>query len=117
MKKNLWGIAVSAVVMLFLPWLTVTFVKSNAAMAVCMMLFFAVNPLYSVALGILAGKRCKELWLQPIFAALLFLAGAWLFFDMGETAFLLYAGVYLALGLISMWICALIARKKDNSVH
>lgn len=86
-------------------------------MAVCMMLFFAVNPLYSVALGILAGKRCKELWLQPIFATLLFLAGAWLFLDMGETAFLLYAGVYLALGLIFMWICALIARKKDNSVR
>ena len=46
MKKNiiLW-LAVSAVVMLAFPWLTVIFVKGDAGMAVCFLLFFAVNPL------------------------------------------------------------------------
>ena len=44
MKKNiiLW-LAVSAVVMLALPWLAVTLVKGDAGMAVCFLLFFALN--------------------------------------------------------------------------
>lgn len=53
MKKNfiLW-LAVSAVIMLVLPWLAVTFVKGDAGMAACLLLFFAVNPIYSVAMGL-----------------------------------------------------------------
>ena len=40
MKKNiiLW-MAASAVVMLAFPWLAVTFVKGDAGMAVCFLLF------------------------------------------------------------------------------
>ncbi len=41
MNKNMiiW-FAVSAVLMLALPWLAVTFVKGDAGMAVCFLLFF-----------------------------------------------------------------------------
>ena len=61
MKKNiiLW-LAASVVVMLALPWLAVTFVKGDAGMAVCFLLFFAVNPLYSVIIGAFAGKDVKR---------------------------------------------------------
>jgi hypothetical protein len=34
----------------------------------------------------------------------LFLIGTWIFFDMEETAFILYAAVYLALGIAAMFI-------------
>ena len=49
MKNNfiLW-IIISLVIMLVLPWLAVFFVKGDAGMAVCFILFFAVNPIYSV---------------------------------------------------------------------
>ena len=62
MKKNiiLW-MAASAVVMLAFPWLAVTFVKGDAGMAVCFLLFFAVNPLYSVLIGAFAGKDIRHL--------------------------------------------------------
>lgn len=43
-KTYLIGLAVSAAVMVLLPWLTVTFVRGDAAMAVCFLLFFGVNP-------------------------------------------------------------------------
>ena len=104
MKKNiiLW-LAVSAVVMLALPWLAVTFVKGDAGMAACFVLFFALNPLYSVILGVFAGKDVKHLWSLPIVSAALFLIGTWIFFDMGEMAFILYAVVYLVLGIVSRW--------------
>ena len=105
MKKStiLW-IAASAVVMLAFPWLAVTFVKGDAGMAVCFLLFFAVNPLYSVLIGAFAGKDIRRLWSLPVISSALFLIGTWIFFDMGESAFILYAAVYLVLGIAAMLI-------------
>ena len=105
MKKNiiLW-LAASAVVMLAFPWLAVTFVKGDAGMAVCFLLFFAVNPLYSVLIGAFAGKDIRPLWSLPVISAALFLIGTWIFFDMVETAFILYAGVYIVIGIVAMLI-------------
>ena len=105
MKQNivLWLVA-SAVVMLAFPWLAVTFVNGDAGMAVCFLLFFAVNPLYSVLIGAFSGKDIRRLWSLPVISAALFLIGTWIFFDMGETAFILYAAVYLALGIAAMLI-------------
>ncbi len=115
MKKNiiLW-LAASAVVMLAFPWLAVTFVKGDAGMAVCFLLFFAVNPLYSVIIGAFAGKDVKHLWSLPVISAVLFLIGTWIFFDMGETAFILYAAVYLVIGLMAMLISMFIRKKTQE---
>ena len=115
MKKNiiLW-MAASAVVMLAFPWLAVTFVKGDAGMAVCFLLFFAVNPLYSVIIGAFAGKDVKHLWSLPVISAVLFLIGTWIFFDMGETAFILYAAVYLIIGIMAMLISMFIRKKTQE---
>lgn len=116
MKKNiiLW-LAVSAVIMLALPWLSVTFVKGDAGMAVCLLLFYAANPIYSVVIGTFAGKDMKHLWSLPVISAALFLVGTWIFFDMGETAFILYAVIYLALGIAAMLISMFIRKKVKRS--
>ena len=115
MKKNiiLW-MAASAAVMLAFPWLAVTFVKGDAGMAVCFLLFFAVNPLYSVINGAYAGKDVKYLWSLPVISAVLFLIGTWIFFDMGETAFILYAAVYLVIGIMAMLISMFIRKKTQE---
>lgn len=115
MKKNiiLW-LAASMAVMLAFPWLAVTFVKGDVGMAVCFLLFFAVNPLYSVMIGAFAGKDVKHLWSLPVISAVLFLIGTWLFFDMGETAFILYAVVYLVIGIMAMLISRLIRKKTQK---
>ena len=115
MKKNiiLW-LAASAVVMLAFPWLAVTFVKGDAGMAVCFLLFFAVNPLYSMIIGAFAGKDVKHLWSLPVISAVLFLIGTWIFFDMGETAFILYAAVYLVIGIMAMLISMFIRKKTQE---
>ncbi|NBH86129.1 hypothetical protein D7X88_18180 [bacterium C-53] len=115
MKKNiiLW-VASLAVVMLAFPWLAVTFVKGDAGMAVCFLLFFAVNPLYTVIIGAFAGKDVKHLWNLPVISAVLFLIGTWIFFDMGETAFILYAAVYLVIGIMAMLISLFIRKKTQE---
>ena len=115
MKNNfiLW-IIISLAIMLVLPWLAVFFVKGDAGMAVCFILFFAVNPIYSVIMGIFAGKNIKRLWGMPVISAVLFLLGSWIFFSMGERAFILYAGVYLILGIAAMTISMIIHRKTQR---
>ena len=62
-------LAVSVVVMLVMPWAAVTFVKGDAGMAVCFLLFFVIAPIYSVAIGGLAGKDRKHLWSLPVRSA------------------------------------------------
>lgn len=112
MKRTLvFWLMVSALILLVLPWLAAAFVKEDGGMAACLILFFAVNPLYFVVLGASAGKNMRCLWCLPVLSAVLFLAGTWIFFDMGETAFVMYAGVYLILGMCSMGLSALIRKK------
>lgn len=99
------------VIMLVLPWLAISFVNGDAGMSVCFLLFFAINPIYSVIIGVFAGKNRKKWWGLPVISAVLFLFGSWMFFDMGEKAFIMYAGIYLILGAAAMIISAVIYRK------
>jgi hypothetical protein len=107
MKKTVFWLAASAFVMIALPWIAVTLVKGDAGMAACFALFFAVNPVFSILMGAAAGKKIRELWFFPFIPAILFLAGTWIFFARDEPAFLLYAGIYLAMGLVSMLISSI----------
>lgn len=93
--KNAWKwLLWAAVVMIGLPFLAVKLVPGDAGMAVCFLLFFAVDPVFSAV----SGWENPGNWWLPAVVAGFFLAGVWLFFDLGETAFLRYAAVYLALG-------------------
>lgn len=112
-KITLWLIA-SAAIMLALPWLAATFIKGDGGMAACLVLFFALNPIYAVFTGIYAGRDIKRLWALPTITALFFLAGSWLFFDMGEKAFVLYASVYLFLGAAAMLISVFVKKKHSE---
>ncbi len=111
MKKLIFWMLSTLFLMIGCPWLAVEFAGS-AGMAVCFILFFAINPVFSAVCGIFAGKNIKQLWALPIITAGLFLVGTWLFFDMGETAFLLYAGCYLIIGIIAMLISAYLSKRK-----
>ena len=103
MKKSIWlPAALSALVMLGSPWLAVTFAPGDAGMAICFVLFFGVNPMYSLLLGVWTGMEEKKRWFQPLLSALMFLLGTWIFFDPGEPAFLYYCAVYLLISLAGM---------------
>ncbi len=60
------------------------------------------------------GKDVKHLWSLPVISAVLFLIGTWIFFDMGETAFILYAAVYLVIGIMAMLISMFIRKKTQK---
>ena len=101
------------IIMIGCPWFAVTF-AGTAGMAICFILFFAINPLFSIVCGVFAGKNIKKLWMLPIFNAGAFLLGTWLFFEMGEPAFWLYCVVYLMIGICAMLVTSAFYRRKVN---
>lgn len=109
MKKFIIWTLAALVLMLGFPFLAVQFAGTNG-MAVCFILFFLVNPLFSLACGIFSGLDIKRLWVLPVIVPVLFLAGVWLMFDPGEPAFLLYGAIYLGLGIVSMAVSAVIKK-------
>ena len=96
--------AVIIAVMFVIPFITVKVVRSDAGMAVCFILFYAVDPILSAAVGWLSGKNIKKLWFMPIVNAAAFLISTWILFEMGEIAFVIYSGMYLAVGAVFMLI-------------
>ena len=107
MKKTVFlTCGVIAAVMLGLPWLSVRLIQGMEALAICIMLFYGVNPLCAIFTGVTAGKHLRKLWWIPAVNALAFLAGTWICFEPGETAFLMYAAVYLVLGIFAMLVSA-----------
>ena len=115
MKKMIAWLIASAAILLALPWLAVTFIKSDAGMAVSLFLFFVLNPIYAICAGAYAGRDVKRFWALPVITAMFFLAGAWLFFDMGEMAFILYALIYLLLGMAAMLLSRFIRKKQSKN--
>ncbi len=117
MKKQLiiWSL-ISAFIMLGLPWLAVAFAPADAGMALCFLLFYAVNPIYSVLLGCIAGKEHRSLWLLPLISSVLFLIGVGVFFTVSEPIFLMYAFIYLILGIVAMLIVSVVNKGKKHKV-
>ena len=110
MRRYLGPAAVIAAVTLLLPWLATRFLPGDAGMAACFLMFYAVNPLLAVCMGVVAGRR--RAWWLPVVVAALFLLGVWLTFTMGETAFFLYAGAYLTLGLAAMGFARIFSKER-----
>ena len=111
MKKIIVWTALASILMLGCPLLAVTY-AGDAGMAICFLLFFAINPLFCVVCGAFAGREIKRLWTLPFMSAALFLAGVWLFFEMAEPAFLLYFVCYLIIGVAAMFISRLLNKGK-----
>lgn len=99
----IWA-AVSVILLVGLPWLIVTLIHSDAAMAACILLFYVIDPVFAIAAGMFAGKDPRRLWFLPFLTPLLFLTGTWLCFEPGEPAFVTYALMYLLLGGTTMFV-------------
>ncbi len=103
------------ILMFFVPLCITKLVRSDAGMAVCFILFFAVDPLFSIYVGIIAGKSLNESWYMPVIPVVIFVLSSWVVFDFFETAFIIYGAVYLIIGTIVMIICSSSLFKKNNN--
>lgn len=110
MKKNLWALAAVFTVMFLFPWAAVTFAPGDAGMAICFILFFGVNSLCSLYVGIFSGLSVKQRWFLPFLNAAAFLLGVWTVFDWGNPDFGGFAIAYLAISLIAMPVTVFVVR-------
>ena len=114
MKKLICNIGIILMVMFLLPLTVAKLAPANAGMVLCFILFFAVNPVFSVIEGIYSGLDIKRKWYIPLVVAVVFLLSTWSVFDMGETAFILYSVVYLLICITAMLITYAIKCSKDK---
>lgn len=110
MKKNIAALILIAAVMFLLPGATVAFAPHDAGMAICFVLFFGVNFMCSLYVGIFAGMAIRQRWYLPIVNAAAFLLGVWTVFDWGNPDFYGFATAYLAVGVLTMLITVVVAR-------
>lgn len=108
-KKTIYMLLLIFVVMLIVPLIAVNTVKADAGMLVAIALFFVVNPILSLFIGIASGKDIRFFWFMPIVIAILF----WIFSSLTfKTAFpIFYSAIYLAISAVAMGIAWLINRK------
>lgn len=104
----------SAGILLFLPFLLICVAPPDSGFIVMLMLFYVVNPLYSLWVGFVAGKALRQQWFQPILAAVLFILGTQIFLAPGEPIFFLYGLGYFVLGTCSMLISHYLREKKQH---
>ena len=97
-------------VLLVIPLITINTVKADAGMLVTLILFFIINPLLSVFIGIIAGKDVRLFWFSPFLIGVLF----WLFSSLTyKTAFpFVYSIAYIIISAIAMVITHLLKNKK-----
>lgn len=115
MRKIIYTVIFMFAILFLLPLIIVSVSSVDAGLALCLSLFFIVNPLTAVACGIYSGLDIKKMWFVPIIFALVFLLSTSIIFAMGEFVFVVYSGAYLLIGFIAMLATYLIKRITNNT--
>ena len=110
MRKVVVSMVIILCVLFFMPLIAVKVVSGDCGMGLCFILFYLVNPMLSVFMGIYSGLDIKKLWYIPLVLGVVFVLSMWIIFDMGETDFILYGIGYFVIGVIVMLITATIKR-------
>ena len=110
MKNFLKDIGIALVITFILPVIAVKFISADAGMAVCFMLFFALNPATSCIIGIVSGRNVKKNWYLILIMPIFFLAFSNVIFVV-DSAFIIYSIIYLVLGVIFMGTTAFIKKR------
>lgn len=114
-KEMILWLTISVVIMIALPFTVARLASECSGMALCMILFFIVNPIYSAILGFRCGKNIRRMWNLPLVSSIAFLAGTWIFFDIKEVWFIIYAAVYLIIGWTVMGISSYLNKRNIQS--
>ncbi len=92
-----------------IPLLAVLF-ATYAGMAICLISFYLINPIVSVASGVYSAM--KKRWYICLFPALVFIITAWSLFTINEPIFIFYSAVYLVFSFIAMFVTSMITNRK-----
>lgn len=74
-KVIITWITITVAVMFAFPFAVARLAPEYSGMALCMILFFIVNPIYSAILGFRCGRDIRRMWNLPLVSSIAFLAG------------------------------------------
>lgn len=104
--------AAALVLFTLVPWVVCFVIRSDAAMAICFILWYAIDPVFAIAAGMFAGRDPKHLWFLPLLLPVLFLLASWTCFEWGDPGYLGFALMYLLLGGTTMFVFLLMLNGK-----
>ena len=114
LKTYLIFIAVSAAVMAVMP--LCAYFANEAGFAVCLIMFYAVVPVYSAFVGAYAGKNIRALFALPLIPAATFCAVTLIFFSPDPT-FVLYSAAYLVISGAAAAISAPVHKRRVSELN
>ena len=109
-QKTLLCWLIITFIVMFLPTFVIKFAPANYGLVLCMMQFLIVNPIYTIIIGIISGRNIHTRWSLPLISAVIFVFGILFSFGLGEPDFIIYAVIYLIVGIFSMLITTLIVK-------
>ena len=105
---------ISVFIMFGLPWIDATLVPNDAGMITAIALLFVVNPLYSTAVGMFAGKNIKTSWWFPAITAIFFLVENGYFLKYMNQHFYCIVDAIL---LLVLFQCSLVHMQRTESAN
>lgn len=118
-KRIITAISVMLVVLLIAPLVVLNFANPMDGMGWMFLLFFGVNPVASIFVGILSGASVKKLWWTSLLFGIIFLLCCWFALQEIVLDLVVYAVIYLLLGMIAMLVtkvlCGLKAKNDEQS--
>lgn len=103
-NKLLISILTMFIVLLILPLSVVNSVEAKNGMGLMMIFFFAINPITTICLNLMINKDIKKMWCIPILFSFIFLLSYWIVLKEVITDLIIYAVIYLVLGVITMFL-------------
>ena len=102
------------VVLLILPAFIINFATADVGMALCLILFFIVDPLALIVIGCVSGRDARRMWWAPLVSCILFP----LLFSMVVADFVgelfIYSAFYFLMGAVAMLISYAISKRKTS---
>jgi len=114
MKKNkiILSFLLILLTMFVFPVFIVNFVEPHNSMGWLIILFFGINPILSIVLGILAATDIHRMWYIPLLVPFLFPVLYWIILQQFVVDFYVYSLGYFVVGLVAMIISRLLSRDK-----
>lgn len=110
-KRIIASVLLSLITMFLLPLVSLKFIGGNDALGILLIYLLAVGPIVSVVIGVLSGFSNKILWYLPVINAAIFLISLVVIVGFA-VEYIIFALIYLALGIIATFITKAIKVKK-----
>lgn len=102
------------VTMLIFPLLIFTFMKSLNGLFWFLLLFFAINPIISIIIGVLSGTEIRKLWFVPLIVSIIFPPLYWIVLQDIILQLYIHSLGYLIIGVVSMLVTSFLSNRRKK---